>query len=471
MNEIFDINHPTTYLISSEVDFDMVLSAVMTSMAAEGKTLDVDTGLTNGDPTFGRQRYYTMTVEGESTTGVTVLTLPGGNMVMMIPAVASHEDIVVAHRILRTAASLRDNVLEDASPLVPGAEEVLWHRNRDFMARLIDETSTDTYLPGFASPYVLCPSWLRSHHPEIGEGSPVDAAFADFCALQKASSTLDRFGFAVATDPEGKEHPVVFVSNRRAWGGQAGHPILSMQGRAKATEWFDLFRVTAGNPAFRHFDPYHFEMYPMPKAEWETLCEFLPGKMYPTTKTYLLRWNPAISSYTLDAYREQLKRGDSFFGNWSVWDYVDLHKGDQFFMLREGDGENPGIIFRGVFTSEPYEGEDWAGTGRKRFYADFECWGCADPDGIPCISLEQLQEELPDLNWTKGHSGELLTPAAAEMLAAAWEENLSWVDEEDEDVHMDIDPEELDIDFDEDDEDEGYDLEDADYDDDDDDED
>lgn len=472
----FDINHPTGYVLSPGVDFDIVLSTVMATMAEEGTTLDVNSGLTNGDSFFGRQRYYTLTVEGKSTTGVMVLTLPLGEIMVMISAVASHEDVTVAHRILRTAATLFDDVLEDEAPLVPGAEEVLWRRNRDYMSKLIDETESEINIPGYACMYLLCPSWLRVRHSEVADENIADAAFEDFEALQKAASTLDRFGFTVATDPEGKEHPVTFVSNRRAWGVQAGHPLLLLQGRAKSTEWNDLFRVTAGNPAFRHFDPYNFEMSPMSRAEWETLCEFLPGEMYPTSKTYLLRWNPSISSFTLDDYQNLLAEGDSFEGNWSIREYEDLHKGDQFFMLREGDGVNPGIMFRGVFTSDPYEGEDWAGTDKKRYYADFECWACADPDGVPCITLDQLQDALPDINWTKGHSGELLSPETAEILETIWEENISWVDEEqDESIaeeqddgtdDMFIDLNEIDSDIDE--EDEGFDLDDADYDEDDD---
>lgn len=455
MNEFFDVNHPTTYLISEEVDLDAVLPSVISEMADRGLTVDVDAGLTHGDAAVGTQRYYTLTVEGCSTSGVTVLSLPVGKLVMMITAIASREDVDVAHSLLRAIASAYEGALDDESPLVPGAEEVLWRRNRDYMARLIEETEDQVMLPGFASPYLLSPSFLREHHPDADAAGLVEAAFADCAALQHTASTVDRFGYTVATDPDGHEHPVVFVSNRHAWGGQAGHPLLSMQGRAKATEWADLFHVTAGNPAFRHFDPYFFEMRPMPQSEWETLCEFLPGEMYPTTKTYLLRWNPAISSFTLDDYRALLRESDAFAYNWSVWDYKDVHEGDQFFMLREGDGENPGIVFRGVFTSEPYEGDDWAGTDRKRHYVDFECWDCADPDGVPCITLEQLQEALPDIDWTKGHSGELLSPETAEVLETIWEDNLSWIDDPD-------DPEAYDPD-----DTEGYDLTDADYDEDD----
>lgn len=34
-------------------------------------------------------------------------------------------------------------------------------------------------------------------------------------------------------------------------------------------------------------------------------------------------------------------------------------------MIRTGD-DKAGIVFRGVFTSDPYPGEDWVGNGKKK---------------------------------------------------------------------------------------------------------
>lgn len=50
--------------------------------------------------------------------------------------------------------------------------------------------------------------------------------------------------------------------------------------------------------------------------------------------------------------------------NWSVYEWEKAHKGDHYYMLRTGD-DKAGIVFRGVFTSDPYPGEDWAGNGKK----------------------------------------------------------------------------------------------------------
>lgn len=131
-------------------------------------------------------------------------------------------------------------------------------------------------------------------------------------------------------------------------------------------------------------------------------------------RTYLLRWNPAISSFTLDDYRCALKRGEVFGMNWSIWEWEELRAGDRFVMLRTGD--EGGIVFHGVFTSVPYPGDDWAGKGRLRYYADMWCYNGAPADGPAIISIAELEEALPEIDWRRGHSGQLLTEEQADVI-------------------------------------------------------
>ena len=90
-------------------------------------------------------------------------------------------------------------------------------------------------------------------------------------------------------------------------------------------------------------------------------------------------------------------------------------KGDCFYMERLGD-EGRGIVFRGQFTSDPYLGEDWAGTSKKRYYVDIDCFDASPADGQPHITVEELKSILPEINWDKGHSGQLLTEGQAQKL-------------------------------------------------------
>lgn len=142
--------------------------------------------------------------------------------------------------------------------------------------------------------------------------------------------------------------------------------------------------------------------------------------------TFLMRWNPSISSFTLDLYRSILEQCDQngsvgFFLDWSIYEHDQAAEGDQYYMLRLGD-DHAGVVFRGSFLSDPYPGEDWAGKGRSRYYVDMTAVhpvGADDPARIP---IERLQQALPAIDWTRGHSGVLLTSDQTAVLDALWAE-------------------------------------------------
>ena len=140
-------------------------------------------------------------------------------------------------------------------------------------------------------------------------------------------------------------------------------------------------------------------------------------------KTYLLRWNPGISSFRLDDYREATTQCPNGFGmNWSVYEWEQAHEGDRFYMLRTGD-DKAGVVFRGVFTSEPSPGDDWAGKGRQRYYMDIYCLGCVPPDQKPSLDVETLEKAIPSIDWRRGHSGQLLSDEDAMKLNELWNDN------------------------------------------------
>lgn len=124
--------------------------------------------------------------------------------------------------------------------------------------------------------------------------------------------------------------------------------------------------------------------------------------------TFIMRWNPAISSSKIDRFREAMRKwSQGFCGNWSIYEWENAHEGDLYIMVRVGDGPN-GIVYYGEFLSEPYEDSDWAGTSKTRRYVDISIRRPSDPD-TPCVSIERLEEILPEIEWRRGHSGQLLT--------------------------------------------------------------
>lgn len=134
--------------------------------------------------------------------------------------------------------------------------------------------------------------------------------------------------------------------------------------------------------------------------------------------TCLMRWNPAISSFTTDRYnflRE--KYSDGWYMNWSIYDHKYANWSDRFVMLRVGDYK-PGIVFYGNFESCPYEGEDWAGTDKMRYYVDMNCIGASPESDDPIISAEELEAAIPEGDWRNGHSGVVLKWEVARKLTA-----------------------------------------------------
>ena len=80
-------------------------------------------------------------------------------------------------------------------------------------------------------------------------------------------------------------------------------------------------------------------------------------------RTYILFWNPEISSFKLDDFQEKLGMIEYLDLNWSVWEHDKATYGDRFFLVRCGEG-NTGICMSGRFSSYPFKAEDWSGRGR-----------------------------------------------------------------------------------------------------------
>lgn len=134
--------------------------------------------------------------------------------------------------------------------------------------------------------------------------------------------------------------------------------------------------------------------------------------------TFILFWNPAISSYTMEQMQNDLANW-THVKNWSVWRHRDAHKGDRFFMVRCGEGYT-GICMSGHFDSEPYRGVDWSGRRRVVYYMDLLVDTVIDPEFLPILTTEELQKQIPSFNWTGGHSGRLLSEKKAEKLEKIW---------------------------------------------------
>ena len=154
-----------------------------------------------------------------------------------------------------------------------------------------------------------------------------------------------------------------------------------------------------------------------------------PGGGYnPNQQTFILMWNPAISSTTIHNHIDSIAHIDNWRFDWSVHEWEKAHEGDRFFMVRVGNG-NTGIVMSGIFISEPYTERDWNRIRKTKeiHYMDMQPNFIVNPETMPIITTAQLQETIPDFEWSKGHSGVLLTEGQAGKLETLFAEYLTSV--------------------------------------------
>lgn len=131
-------------------------------------------------------------------------------------------------------------------------------------------------------------------------------------------------------------------------------------------------------------------------------------------KTFILKWNPDISSVSLDDWDFWVRKQQFLTPNWSVYEYEEVNCGDQWFMLRIGDGPT-GIVGYGLFNGTPIVGEDWCDPNKKRHFVDLVQLRLT-PHNEPMFSTEELENIIPDFDWRGGHSGVVLPEKNAEKL-------------------------------------------------------
>ncbi len=144
------------------------------------------------------------------------------------------------------------------------------------------------------------------------------------------------------------------------------------------------------------------------------------------SQTFVIRWNPEISSHKIADFEHAMEDfyEDGFYYEWSIFDYEKVHVGDRFFMLKVGNG-NTGIVMSGIIVSLPYKDEDWSGKGRDVHYVRMIPDCMVHPDKSKMVTIQMLDETLPDVNWNEGHSGVLLSDAQACKFDNLWQNFMS----------------------------------------------
>ena len=142
----------------------------------------------------------------------------------------------------------------------------------------------------------------------------------------------------------------------------------------------------------------------------------------PVAKLYNLRWNPEISSFTDETFREGFQllnrqHSGALGFNWSIHEPEGLREGDWCIFTRVGSNNVNGVVGIGRFTTRAYEGESWRGDGKRIAYAELEILCFQEPAETGLWTAEELEKSVPEVDWRQGHAGVVIEAAAAEKLA------------------------------------------------------
>lgn len=391
------------------------------------KVLDAAIMCAEIDPDDEEIQRTTMYIKGGSTQGIETILLKTGLFTINLPYLASRTDVALAFTLMREARKLRPGLViydgddKTFADLSEENELDTYYYRLDNMANIIEKQDAHIGVNGLVHEFHIFPEYIKVQMPDASPQEWTYKAFEDFIDIQWNYGDYENFSRATVGSPDGEEFVARILGNNKGFACVCQKVILYNEKETKIVPIDDFFAATKDNKFIKRLDYAQFVIDKMPDKVWHNFYDSFDVEPIRSPKTYLLRWNPTISSFKLDDYRDVLSKYPGGFSgmNWSVYEWEKAHKGDHYYMLRTGD-DKAGIVFRGVFTSDPYPGEDWAGNGKQRYYMDMDCYDCVPADVQSPICIEELEKVVPGIDWRRGHSGELLSSEDAERLNELW---------------------------------------------------
>ena len=417
------VMHANVYCFDASNSFDI-------NKMIEGAAKVLDAAIMCGeyDPDEEEIQRISMYIKGGSTQGIETILLKTGLFTINLPYLASRTDVTLAFTLIREAKKIRPDLViydgdEKAFADLSEDNEVDTYCDRlDNMAKIIEMQDDHICVNGLRHEFHIFPKYIKA---QIPDGKPEDwtyKAFEDFVDIQWNYEDYDNFSRAEIKTPQGEDFTARIIANNKGFASVCQKVILFDGNANKIVDIDDFFEATKDNKYIKRLDYTQFVIDKMSEKKWKAFYESFDVEPIRKPKTYLLRWNPNISSFKLENYRDAMAQCSVGFAfDWSIYEWEDAHEGDLFYMLRTGD-DKPGIVWHGVFTSAPYAGEDWAGQGKKRYYMDMDCYDCIPAGEQSPVTIEKLEQAIPNIDWRKGHSGELLSPEDAEKLNEMWNE-------------------------------------------------
>lgn len=146
--------------------------------------------------------------------------------------------------------------------------------------------------------------------------------------------------------------------------------------------------------------------------------------------TFTMTWNPTHWSWSHEDIAEQiaqLETGKRSVIRWSTGVTKRIKTGDRVVFLRLGE-EPRGVFGSGRVVSDHYTAAHWspdrAKKGDKNIVVDVEFDELFNPELIPPLSQDVLNETLPKCNWSPQGSGTRVPSEAVATLQALWQGHL-----------------------------------------------
>ena len=115
--------------------------------------------------------------------------------------------------------------------------------------------------------------------------------------------------------------------------------------------------------------------------------------------TFILRWNPKISSHKMKQHKEFCEKiiDGSIFYAWSVQEWRKVKPGDAFVLLKVGT-KNDGIAMIGKFITKSYSAESWRKDGTMEHYADIQIFFACDPTKKKSFRSIYFENKFPEID-------------------------------------------------------------------------
>ena len=369
---------------------------------------------------------YTVLTDEFSTQGVNLSFRIDGQVILELPWLASIMDVRFCYAYLKAVkkvhrtARIVDENGKDVKTTDEDAKQQ-WFVRCDNMAEII-EKGEDLTVKGWHRDFHVHP---KRYDNEVCIEDKVYAAFGEFAQVQWMSLGYDDL-------PEEHRHVIeeeelssirVIDKTKSCFIGSCTYVGLTQGNSCKMVRLQDFYSIMEDNDFFSRLDDKQAILDPMPEEMWSQLYDRAEGIVKENfRKTFIMRWNTDISNYKLCEFEEAMEDfcDESFYYNWSIWDYQKAHIGDKFFMIRTGEGKR-GVVMRGTIIGTPYPDEDWSGKGRKVYYIRMRLSHMIHPDKSPLmLTTEELSKAIPEFSWEEGHSGVILDDTTAMRLDEVW---------------------------------------------------